>query len=106
MWANFIMNIHEHQAKEILKEFGIPILNGVVIFDLKELNEKVKKLWFSFVYKGKFEIIMNFYKKVIFVFIVFLFFTAVLVKMIEPVLEKQVSNIFKEKKLSIKLKKI
>ena len=38
------MNIHEHQAKEILKEFGIPILNGVVIFDLKELNEKVKKL--------------------------------------------------------------
>ena len=48
---------------------------------------------------------MNFYKKVIFVFIVFLFFTAVLVKMIEPVLEKQVSNIFKEKKLSIKLKK-
>ena len=38
------MNIHEYQAKEILKEFGIPILNGVVIFDLKELNEKVKKL--------------------------------------------------------------
>ena len=38
------MNIHEHQAKEILKEFGIPILSGVVIFDLKELNEKVKKL--------------------------------------------------------------
>ena len=48
---------------------------------------------------------MNFYKKVIFVFIVFLFFTAVLVKMIEPVLEKQVSNIFKEKKLYKKLKK-
>ena len=48
---------------------------------------------------------MNFYKKVIFVFIVFLFFAAAFVKMIEPVLEKQISNIFKEKKLSIKLKK-
>ena len=26
------MNIHEHQAKEILKEFGAPVSNGVVIF--------------------------------------------------------------------------
>ena len=25
------MNIHEHQAKEILKEYGAPISNGVVI---------------------------------------------------------------------------
>ena len=24
------MNIHEHQAKEILKEFGAPVSNGVV----------------------------------------------------------------------------
>ena len=38
------MNIHEHQAKEILKKFDIPILNGVVIFDPKEINEKIKKL--------------------------------------------------------------
>jgi succinyl-CoA synthetase beta subunit len=38
------MNIHEHQAKEILKEFGIPILGGVVIFDTKEIKNKVKKL--------------------------------------------------------------
>ena len=38
------MNIHEHQAKEILKKFDIPILNGVVIFDSKEINEKIKKL--------------------------------------------------------------
>ena len=38
------MNIHEHQAKEILKSFGIPILNGVVIFNSKEINSKIKKL--------------------------------------------------------------
>ena len=38
------MNIHEHQAKEILKKFDIPILNGVVIVDSKEINEKIKKL--------------------------------------------------------------
>jgi len=38
------MNIHEHQAKEILKKFDIPILNGVVIFDSKEINKKIKKL--------------------------------------------------------------
>ncbi len=38
------MNIHEYQAKEILKEFGAPVSNGVVIFSLGELKEKVKKL--------------------------------------------------------------
>ena len=38
------MNIHEHQAKEIFKEFGIPGLNGVVIFDIKEIENKIKKL--------------------------------------------------------------
>ena len=38
------MNIHEHQAKEILKKFGIPVLNGVVIFDIKEIESKIKKL--------------------------------------------------------------
>ena len=31
------MNIHEHQAKEILKKFGVPIPNGFVIFDTKEI---------------------------------------------------------------------
>ena len=40
-----IMNIHEHQAKKILKEFGIPVLNGVVIFDIKEIKNKIKKVW-------------------------------------------------------------
>ena len=38
------MNIHEYQAKEILKEFGAPISNGVVIEDLKDLKTKIKKL--------------------------------------------------------------
>ena len=38
------MNIHEHQAKEILKEFGAPVSNGVVIFAVDEINEKLKKI--------------------------------------------------------------
>ena len=38
------MNIHEHQAKEILKEFGAPISNGVVILSVNEIKEKIKKL--------------------------------------------------------------
>ena len=38
------MNIHEHQAKEILKEFGAPISNGVVITSIKEIPQKIKKL--------------------------------------------------------------
>ena len=38
------MNIHEHQAKEILKEFGAPVSNGVVIFSPNEIKEKISKL--------------------------------------------------------------
>ena len=38
------MNIHEHQAKEILKEFGAPVSNGVVIFSVNEINKKISKL--------------------------------------------------------------
>ena len=38
------MNIHEHQAKEILKEFGAPISNGVVIFSINEIKDKIKEL--------------------------------------------------------------
>ena len=38
------MNIHEHQAKELLKEFGAPVSNGIVIFDLKDLDKKIKFL--------------------------------------------------------------
>ena len=38
------MNIHEHQAKEILKEFGAPVSNGVVIFSVNEINKKIQNL--------------------------------------------------------------
>ena len=38
------MNIHEYQAKEILKKFGASTPNGVVIFSLNEIDEKFKKL--------------------------------------------------------------
>ena len=38
------MNIHEHQAKEILKEFGACVLNGFVIFNIDEIEKKIKKL--------------------------------------------------------------
>ena len=38
------MNIHEHQAKEILREFGAPTTDGVVIFNTENLIEKIKTL--------------------------------------------------------------
>ena len=38
------MNIHEHQAKEILKQFGAPITEGIVIFNTENLFEKIKVL--------------------------------------------------------------
>ena len=38
------MNIHEHQAKEILKEYGAPVSNGVVILSLDEIKKKIAKL--------------------------------------------------------------
>ena len=38
------MNIHEHQAKEILRESGAPVSYGIVILSLNELKEKISKL--------------------------------------------------------------
>ena len=38
------MNIHEHQAKEILKNFGAPVSNGIVIYSIDEIKEKILKL--------------------------------------------------------------
>ncbi len=38
------MNIHEHQAKEILKEYGAPVSDGVVILSINEINQKIAKL--------------------------------------------------------------
>ena len=38
------MNIHEHQAKEILKEFGAPVSEGITIFNLNEIQKKISLL--------------------------------------------------------------
>ena len=38
------MNIHEHQAKEILREFGAPVSNGIVILSLSDIKNKIQKL--------------------------------------------------------------
>ena len=38
------MNIHEHQAKQILKEFGVVVPEGVFGFTVKDLIEKCKSL--------------------------------------------------------------
>ena len=38
------MNIHEHQAKKILQDYGAPVSNGVVIFDIDNLKQKIKAL--------------------------------------------------------------
>tara|TARA_B100000700_G_scaffold319675_1_gene415382 strand:- start:555 stop:1718 length:1164 start_codon:yes stop_codon:yes gene_type:complete len=38
------MNIHEHQAKEILKEFGAPVSNGIAVFSIDEIDAKLSKL--------------------------------------------------------------
>ena len=46
---------------------------------------------------------MNFYKKLIFTFFIIIFTFAILIKLVEPVIEKNLSNIFADKKLSKKL---
>jgi len=38
------MNIHEYQAKKILKDYGAPVSNGVVIFSIKEIRDKIQQL--------------------------------------------------------------
>ena len=38
------MNIHEHQAKDLLKEFEAPVSNGVVVFYAKEVEKKIESL--------------------------------------------------------------
>ena len=38
------MNIHEYQAKKLLRDYGVPVSNGVVIFSLEEIDHKIKKL--------------------------------------------------------------
>lgn len=46
---------------------------------------------------------MDFYKKILFVFIIFIFTFAIIVKITEPVISKQINNIFSDKKFSKKI---
>ena len=38
------MNIHEYQAKAVLKEFGVPVARGVAIFSAEEAEKAAKEL--------------------------------------------------------------
>ncbi|MCJ7553501.1 MAG: succinate--CoA ligase subunit beta, partial [Ignavibacteriaceae bacterium] len=38
------MKIHEYQAKEILKKFGVPIQDGIAIKDLSEFDSAINQL--------------------------------------------------------------
>ena len=38
------MNIHEYQAKSILKQFGIKVPNGIPVFKLSEMEKKFEVL--------------------------------------------------------------
>jgi succinyl-CoA synthetase beta subunit len=38
------MNIHEHQAKALLKSYGLPVASGVAIFDASEAEAAAKSL--------------------------------------------------------------
>ena len=48
---------------------------------------------------------MDFYKKLSFSILAFIFCFVVMIKLVEPVIQRQISNIFAEKKLSNKLMK-
>tara|TARA_B100001063_G_C16764478_1_gene557816 strand:+ start:1859 stop:2140 length:282 start_codon:yes stop_codon:yes gene_type:complete len=48
---------------------------------------------------------MDFYKKLTFSILAFIFCFAIMIKLVEPVIERQLSNIFADKKLSKKLMK-
>ncbi len=48
---------------------------------------------------------MDFYKKLTFSILAFIFCFAVMIKLVEPVIERQISNIFADKKLSKKIMK-
>ena len=46
------MNIHEHQAKELLKEFNAPISNGIVIAKTKQNLERKRIIISEFINKS------------------------------------------------------
>ena len=41
------MNIHEYQAKEILKKFGAKVPNGVAILDINKIEKKNKTIKYN-----------------------------------------------------------
>ena len=47
------MNIHEYQAKELLREFGAPVPKGVVIYNISEIAKKIKDLGGNLVIKAQ-----------------------------------------------------
>jgi len=38
------MNIHEHQAKDVLRQFGVPLASGVAVFSLDEAKRAIDSL--------------------------------------------------------------
>ena len=38
------MNIHEHQAKDLLKNYGATVSNGIVILSKDEISKKIREL--------------------------------------------------------------
>ena len=38
------MNIHEYQAKEILREFGAPVTEGIVLTENEDIEQKISSL--------------------------------------------------------------
>ena len=48
------MNIHEHQAKQILKKFGIEVPNGVFALSVEDLIKKAKQLSIKIINEGEF----------------------------------------------------
>src|ERR1043165_9740835 len=38
------MNIHEHQAKDVLKQYGVPVANGVAVFSLDDAKRAIDTL--------------------------------------------------------------
>ena len=47
------MNIHEYQAKELLREYGAPVPKGVVIYNISEIAKKIKDLGDNLVIKAQ-----------------------------------------------------
>ena len=41
------MNIHEHQAKDLLKKFEAPVPIGIIIYNIKEISQKIKSIKFK-----------------------------------------------------------